>query len=301
MKYFLFIERWVIILFAMVTSIVTAATAVAEDGSIAVSVDVPEEATFTLAVKSRHYVDFDPVDPTEITTQDGTKTLRYALTSGKVYNYRTSMPEKLTQAGYFTAGTSGITTLQFAPSDYEAISPKMICHSVESNQGYETGDIYLNINPQGHLVMGVDEVYDAHAMRTWQLCDNTINNYFTEPDFHYMVLDLDRHPSDEVVSITEHPGSAWAELTARSEGTAIIVVTYDALSLRFYNSSGECKDWLGGEQWGAIWPENSGVYVVTVGEASETILPNMYINSDYNESSLKLAGDSVDAEHDEFY
>ncbi|MBS7347136.1 MAG: hypothetical protein KIG61_01830, partial [Muribaculaceae bacterium] len=84
MKYFLFIERWVIILFAMVTSIVTAATAVAEDGSIAVSVDVPEEATFTLAVKSRHYVDFDPVDPTEITTQDGTKTLRYALTSGKV-------------------------------------------------------------------------------------------------------------------------------------------------------------------------------------------------------------------------
>lgn len=301
MKYFLFIERWVIILFAVVASIAGAATAVADTGSIAVSVEVPEEATFTLAVKSRHYVDFDPVDPTEITTQDGTKTLRYALTSGKVYNYRTSMPEKLTQAGYFTAGTSGITTLQFAPSDYEAISPKMICHSVESNQGYETGDIYLNINPRGHLVMGVDEVYDAHAMRTWQLCDNTINNYFIEPDFHYKVLDLDGNPSDEVVSITEHPGSAWAELTARSEGTAIIVVTYDALSLRFYNSSGECKDWLGGKQWGAIWPENSGVYVVTVGEASETILPNMYINSDYNESSLKLAGDSVDAEHDVFY
>lgn len=149
--------------------------------------------------------------------------------------------------------------------------------------------------------MGVDEVYDAHAMRTWQLCDNTINNYFIEPDFHYKVLDLDGNPSDEVVSITEHPGSAWAELTARSEGTAIIVVTYDALSLRFYNSAGECKDWLGGEQWGAIWPENSGVYVVTVGEASETILPNMYINSEYNESSLKLAGDSVDAEHDVFY
>ncbi|MGN0238231.1 MAG: hypothetical protein ACI4AK_09155 [Lepagella sp.] len=301
MNFFWFMERCAIGICAVVAAIATAATAVADDGAIAVSVNIPEEATFTLGVKSRHYVDFTTVDPTEITTQDGTKTLSYALTSGAVYNYRTSMPEKLTQAGYFTAGASGITTLQFAPSDYEVISPKMVCHSVDSNQGYETGDIYLNINPRGHLVMGVDEVYDAHAMRTWQLCDNTINNYFIEPDFHYMVLDLDGNPCEDVVSITEHPGSAWAELTALSEGTAIVVVTYDALSLRFYNSSGECKDWLGGEQWGAIWPENSGVYVVTVGEASETILPNMYINQEYNESSKKLAGDSVDAEHDVFY
>ena len=28
-------------------------------------------------------------------------------------------------------------------------------------------------------------------MRTWQLTDNSTNNYFMEPDFHYTVVGLD--------------------------------------------------------------------------------------------------------------
>lgn len=58
---------------------------------------------------------------------------------------------------------------------------------------------------------------------------------------------------------------------------------------------------MGGEFWGAIWPQNTGVYVVTVGEGESAVVPNMLINEDYNAGLSKMAGKYVDAEHDVFY
>ena len=58
---------------------------------------------------------------------------------------------------------------------------------------------------------------------------------------------------------------------------------------------------MGGEFWGAIWPENTGVYVVTVGEGESAVKPGMLINEEYNLDTKKNAGKYVDAEHDTFY
>ncbi|MDE6217885.1 MAG: hypothetical protein K2F64_02665, partial [Muribaculaceae bacterium] len=158
----------------------------------------------------------------------------------------------------------------------------------------------VNINPQGHLKLKPGETFKALSLRTWQLTDNSTNNYFIEPDFHYTILDLNGNPSENVISISQNKGSSWADIEAIGEGTAIVLVTYDAIGLNFYKGVDK-KPFMGGEIWGAIWPENTAAYVVTVGNKTSAVVPNMLINEKYNEGAQKLAGEFVDAEHDVFY
>ena len=84
--------------------------------------------------------------------------------------------------------------LKFPDSSYEAFGPKTIKHDVNWNNGYETGNILVNINERGHLQLNVGYTYSALPMRSWQLTDTQTNNYFLEPDFHYTVIDLDGNP-----------------------------------------------------------------------------------------------------------
>lgn len=265
------------------------------------TISVPAEAYFQLGMKFSHFIDFTPVEPIETKTEGSTRKLTYFLAQGQIYNYRTSLPGKVTQGGYFTmaADPAKRPALSFTEADYEG-NPAQINHEVTANQGYETGDIFVNINYRGHLEMKQGELFNAHAMRTWELTDNSTNNYFIEPDFHYTVLDLDGKPSDKVVTVTGKEGSAWAELKAVGNGTAIVLVTYDAINLNYYSNDNK-SPYMGGAFWGAIWPENTAAYVVTVGEGESAVKPNMLINQNYNKETLKLAGFNVDAEHDIFY
>ncbi len=267
------------------------------------TVSVPENAYFEIGMKFSHFIDFTKIDPVKTEIEGNTKKITYFLGQGQIYNYRTGLEGGLTQAGYFTmsADAAGRPTMTFTNSDYEAFSPTAINHSVQSNGGYETGDILVNINPRGHLEMAIGETFNAHAMRSWQLTDNSTNNYFMEPDFHYTIIDLDGNPSTNILEVSQKEGSAWAELKAIGNGTVIVLVTYDAIGLNTYNSNGVKSPYMGGEYWGAIWPENTAAYVVTVGRTPSTAVPNMLINQNYNKETLKLAGANVDAEHDVFY
>lgn len=266
------------------------------------TITVPQDASLLLARKEAHFVDFKYIAPISESVVDGQKALKYRLAYGQVYNYRTWMKDGLTQGGYFSI-VEDVTKrpeLNFTESDYKAFNPQQINHNVQSNEGYETGDIFLNINPQGHLKLNVGDVHKALAMRTWELTDNSTNNYFIEPDFHYTVIGLDGQPSTGVVEIEQTAGSAWANVKAVGAGTAIVLVTYDAIGLNKYSGASKSA-YLGGEYWGAIWPENTGVYVVTVGQTDSSAAPNMVINEKYNEETKKMAGKYVDAEHDVFY
>ena len=273
---------------------------IAEDFTIT----VPKDARFELNMKFFHFIDFTPVEPIKEVVEGDTKTLTYHLAQGQIYNFRTSMPGKLTQGGYFMmhANPAYRPKLNFKMSDYEAFGPKTIKHDVHANQGYETGDIFVNINKEGHLNLNVGDTFLAHAMRTWQLTDNSTNNYFIEPDFHYTILDLDGKESNSIVQVEQKEGSAWANLKAVGAGTAIVLVTYDAIGLNYYSSSTGAKTpYLGGEYWSAIWPENTAAYVVTVGQGEAAVVPHMLVNEKHNQGALKLAGEYVDAEHDVFY
>lgn len=268
------------------------------------TVTVPSDAKLQLGMKFTHFTDFTPVDPDSTEeTGEGT-TYHYTLANGQVYNYRTWKTGGLTHGGYFTMNTDAAKkpTINFTETDYAKNDPKAINLSAQSNNGYETGDILLNINPKHHLKLKKGEEFLVHGMRMWELTDNSTNNYFFEPDFHYTVLDSDFKPCGDIIEIenADTDTSAWSKITAKEKGTAIVTVTYDGINLNYYNNADK-KEYLGGEYWGAIWPENTGVFVVTVDEEESAAVPNMTVNEKYNMDALRLAGNFVDAEHDVFY
>lgn len=268
------------------------------------TITLPAKADFQLGMKFTHFTDFTPVEPESTEVNGNVKSLKYRLALGQVYNYRTWKEGGLTQGGYFTmsADKTKRPVISFNESNYTAFDPKKVNHDAKSNDGYETGDIFVNINPQGQLKLNVGDTFDAHAMRTWELTDNSTNNYFIEPDFHYTVVGLDGKPSNGVIEISNANTSVspWSTIKAVGKGTAIVLVSYDAIGLNYY-SGAEKRPYMGGEFWGAIWPQNTGVYVVTVGEGESAVVPNMLINEDYNAGLSKMAGKYVDAEHDVFY
>lgn len=269
------------------------------------SMTVPEDANLQLGIKFTHFTDFTPVSPDEVTASEGGKTYRYTLANNQVYNYRTWKDGGLTHGGYFTMNNvdqSKCPVINFTDEDYGKYDPKAVNHDVNSNKGYETGDLLLNINPEHHLRLKSGEEFLAHGMRMWETTDNSTNNYFFEPDFHYTVFDSEFRPTADIIEIenADTNVSAWSKITAKGKGTAIVLVTYDGMNLNYYNGA-EKKEYLGGEYWGAIWPENTGVFVVTVDEEPAAIDSKMTLNEDYNMDALRLAGNYVDAEHDVFY
>lgn len=264
------------------------------------NITVPSDAELQIGTKSTHFVDFQLFEPLAEKTSGKTKTLSYRVLPSSQINYRTWTDGGLTRAGYFNSAKEGSTDIEFTTADYEAADPKAANHSVSANSGYETGDILLNGNERGHVSLSVGDTFKAHAMRSWQLTDSSVGNYFMEPDFHYTVIGTDGNPLEGVIEISSKPGSAWADIKALAPGTAIVLVTYDAIGVNSY--SGDVRSpFMGGEIWGAIWPENTGAYVVTVGQAPSAVVPNMHVNEKYNTGTKKVAGINVDAEHDVFY
>lgn len=267
------------------------------------TITLPADADIEIGIKKTHFTPLNVIEPKSVATKGDRKEVTYYLAQGQVYAYRTWRDGGLTQGGYFTyaADEAKRPALDFTADDYESFAPATIIHDVNYNQGYETGDIFVNINERGHLALNVGDTFLAHAMRTWQLTDNSTNNFFIEPDFHYTVIDPGGNPSQNVIEITQQATSPWAQIKAVGNGTAIVLVTYDAIGLNYYTTAGVKTPYLGGEYWSAIWPENTAAYVVTVGESASTVVPNMLINEDYNTGALKMSGKNVDAEHDIFY
>lgn len=273
-------------------------------------VTLPADAEVFIGKKFSHFTNFTKVEPSKTEVEGNSKKVYYRLADNQVYNFRTWKAGGLTQGGYFTMDIDGgeNSYLKFTDSHYEAFGPKSIKHDVNWNGGYETGNILVNINERGHLQLKVGDTYDALPMRSWQLTDTQTANYFFEPDFHYTIIDLDGNPSTGVIEIDNaHPTTEpWSAIKAVGKGAAIVLVTYDAIALNYYKYNAKADsltktNFMGGEYWGAIWPENTAAYVVTVGDDATAMQPNMFINEAYNEGALKTAGKYVDAEHDVFY
>lgn len=269
------------------------------------SISIPEGAELYMGIKFTHFTKFREVIPTSVKNKSGETVYNYRLANGQVYNYRTWIKDGVTRAGYFTMTTdeTKLPEINFTSEDYAICSPDLINQSPESNDGYETGSIFLNINPEGHLRLKKGDSFIAHAMRSWELTDNTVNNYFIEPDFHYTVLNLDGTPSEGIIEI-ENPDTTtdpWSRIKAVEKGTVVVLVTYDAIGLNYYTGATR-KPYIGGEIWGGIWPENTGVFIVSVDEEETDIDSGMYINEKYNSTNnSKLSGNYIDSECDILY
>ncbi|MDE6273309.1 MAG: hypothetical protein K2M31_09945 [Muribaculaceae bacterium] len=267
-------------------------------------VNVAEGTELALGIKFTHFTKFREIQPLKVENSEEGKTYTYRLANSQIYNYRAWKAGGLTHAGYFTMNTdeTQCPSLSFTEEDFGSISPKEINHSVDADDGYETGDIFVNINPQGYLRMEKGETFTAHAMRSWQLTDSATGNYFMEPDFHYTILNVDGSPSEGVIEIENADTSTnpWSTIKAIGEGTAIVLVNYDGIAVNYY-SGADKKNYMGGQNWGACWPENTAVFIVTVGMPESIAISNMFVNEGFVTESSKLSGNHLDAECDVVY
>lgn len=159
------------------------------------------------------------------------------------------------------------------------------------NNIYDRADIYLNINGRGYKSMTVGETFSLNVFRNWQAVDSFANAYIAIPEAHYQVIDVNGNPSDVVSVVPEELNSCVANMTANKPGTAIVLVTYDAMTSI---ASGSSTDNHG---FSAIWPECTGMFVVTVDADGSSIQTNMFMDrmdSKIGEESEKY----IDAECD---
>ncbi len=242
---------------------------------------VPKDAVLFVGQQTKYYLPFTEVEPYVIESDDSETTYYYNLYENTKYNYRISYENYVTYADVFSADKNCIKRFK---EDSFSSGKTTIDRNLSSNGSYNVADIFLNINAKNYLKLNTSDTYQLIPQRSWQIVNNTVNNYYVEPDYHYSVIDEYGNTSD-IVTINDE-----GVLTAVSSGTAIVLVTYDAINVPSVS---------GGGFFGAIWPENTGVFVVSVDAADSNINTGMTINE--NTDTAKLSGNEIDAELDVIY
>ena len=153
---------------------------------------------------------------------------------------------------------------------------------------YDLGNVYLNINQKGYLNLEQGQTRELDVFRCWQAIENAQNAKIALPDVHYTVVDFNGQPSDVVTITPNENNSSLASMKANKNGTALVLVTYDAMT----HAQG-----MGGTELSAIWPEFTGVFVVSVGADGSAIQTNMTVDR-MNATISSDAQKALDAEHD---
>ncbi len=251
-----------------------------------------------------------PVKTSEADYASGTKTATYELTDGKVYEYRVSVPQDnvnrdkyVTYVATFTKRDSDNIVVTKEQIESGENGRTTIDRNLQSNRGRNVADIYTNINAKGYKRLNVGDNFNLIATRNYRgvNADWLMNGnyYYIEPDFHYTVIDENGMESHDVITIDKN-----GKITAVGEGTAIVMITYDAMTLNHEPklSEGALGDYPStpNDFYGAIWPENTGVFVVSVGAEDSGIDTSMTINED-KATGQKAVGKYIDAELDVIY
>ena len=154
---------------------------------------------------------------------------------------------------------------------------------------YDLGNVYLTVNQKGYKNLDVGQSFDLQVFRNWQAIEDFQNKEIALPDVHYRVIDVNGNDSDILTINTDANNSSIASVTANKNGTAIVLVTYDAMTHMQGQSSTASKE------FSAIWPEFTGVFVVTVGADGTAIETNAVMDR------LGAKTTPLDAEHDILY
>lgn len=238
---------------------------------------VPEGGKFGMYSKrgSTHYIPFDEIAPKSVETADGKITYTYFLSPGSnvTTNWRFSAPGTITRARVVNG--SELEDIDFTSYDLTEYSPRYFNHDLSANSSHNYADIYLNINKLNHIFMNPGDQSQIVNVRTWQVGNSVVDNYFIEPDYHYTVLNTDFKEDDSVLKVNEN-----GMMEAVGDGTAIVQVRYDAFI-------------VGENVWSEIWAENTGTFVVTVGAT-----PNPGLKAGI---MMEPRAETLDCEHDIMY
>lgn len=255
-----------------------------------VTIIAPAGSTISVGQFSNYYI-YNFCEPLEGPTDLGDGRISMVFPTTKIQGfYRVQHPDGVTYWAFtensgLTAGSVYEVTGEMLHIGDEDFTKDTVYANFEKN-GYDKADIYLNVNEKGYLALDTDDTYELNVFRNWiALGNSTMNTSVALPDVTYTVISVDGTASDVVTVTPNANNSCVANVTANHAGTAIILVTYDAMT----NANG-----LGGQQFSAIWPENTGVIVVSVDADGSAITTNMTVNETANGTKKQ----TLDAEHD---
>ena len=253
-----------------------------------VTFTVPENSTVTMGTLAKYYV-YSYIEP--VSRDAEANTVTYRVDQNTDYFYRVQNSSGVTYWDYASWKTD--TTITLTEDDLhigDTSFTKDTIYRFEKNV-YDRADIYLNINTQGYKSMTVGEKFELNSFRNWFAIENFTNAKVALPDMHYRVIDVNGNPSDVVTITPDAVNSNVATMTANKAGTAIVLVTYDAMIHKQGQSSTASKE------FSAIWPECTGVFVVTVGSDGTGIETNMTLDR-MDAAITKDEQRILDAEHD---
>ncbi|MBR2547876.1 MAG: hypothetical protein IKF07_06775 [Eubacterium sp.] len=253
------------------------------------------------------YYWYDPLAVNE--NDDGTAAYYFnPVTTGKPF-FRVQNPNGTTYWNFesMAAGKAYTVTMNDLTKN-GTFNSDTIYHDFVYNY-LDLGDVYLTANNQGYIPLANGGTKSLNAFRNWSAIESFTNGMIAIPDFHYEVVDINGNPSNLVTVTTDQNNSGIFNLKASNSGTgiAIVKVTYDAMiHMDGYGAPGQDSGYgAGGEdptRLGAIWPECTGVIVVSVGQNGTAPSMGMTINTDLPVAHAgKVAGDNIDAEHDLLY
>ena len=254
---------------------------------VTVTVTAPKGSTIDAGTLAKYYV-FSFLEPFARSVEDGTAT--FHLDKNTDYFYRVRHPEGATYWNYVRLSADAAYTVTEEDLGLTGDFSKDTIYHFENNV-YDRAGIYLNINTKGYKNMAVGETFELNSFRNWFAIESFMNAKVALPEMHYQVIDVNSNPSD-VVTITPNAlNSNVAVMEAKHEGTAIVLVTYDAMT----HMAGQTS--TASHRFSAIWPELTGVFVVTVGADGSAIQTNM--NLDRMDAVIeKDEARQLDAEHD---
>ena len=250
---------------------------------VTITFQVPENSTITVGTLTKYYV-YSYIDPVSEETPNV-----YNLDKGIDYFYRVQNPNGVTYWNYTKWDASSEVEVTAADLHINDDSfNKSTIYRFKKNV-YDRAGIYLNINTQGYKSMAVGETFELNSFRNWFAIESINNAKVALPDMHYQVIDVDGNDSDVVTITPDEKNSNVATMTAQHEGTAIVLVTYDAMT----HMNGMDNNTV----FSAIWPELTGVFIVTVGNDGSSIQTNMVLDR-MDADITKDEARQLDAEHD---
>ena len=250
---------------------------------VTITFQVPENSTITVGTLAKYYV-YSYIDPVSEETPNV-----YNLDKNTDYFYRVQNPNGVTYWNYTKWDASSEVEVTAADLHINDDSfNKSTIYRFEKNV-YDRAGIYLNINTQGYKNMAVGETFELNSFRNWFAIESISNAKVALPDMHYQVIDVNGNDSDVVTITPDEKNSNVATMTAQHEGTAIVLVTYDAMT----HMNGMGNNTI----FSAIWPELTGVFIVTVGNDGSSIQTNMVLDR-MDADITKDEARQLDAEHD---
>ena len=260
--------------------------------AVPVTVTAPAGSTVSMGEFGNYYV-YDFATPLSTKTEGDTMTVTFLLSeTSKNHFLRVQHPDGVTYwtFGKYKAGATFNVTKDDLHIGDESFTKDTVNRF--NKNVYDLGNVYLNINQKGYLNLEQGQTRELDVFRCWQAIENFMNAQIALPDVHYTVVDLNGQSSDVVTITPDENNSSLAYMKANKAGTAIVLVTYDAMThMQGQTSNKENRG------FSAIWPECTGVFVVSVGADGSSIATNMTM--DRMDATISSdAQKALDAEHD---